>query len=241
METKKIVLYGAGGFGKEVASIIEVINLWGPKYELLGFIDDGEGFNESTDINGYPWLGKSDWILAHKDEVCCTCTVGRAETKAKIQKRLAEQGVQFETIIAAGSYVGKYSTIGAGCVIYSNVMVSVDCRIGDGVLINQGCNIGHDAVIGDYTTIMPGTGISGAVQIGEQVSIGGHAFIIPGRRIGDKATIAAGSIVFTNVKAGTTVIGNPARRMKEIEELRREPRWERPRFCFPARGPRSRA
>lgn len=214
---KKIVLYGAGGFGKEVASIIEILNLYEPRYELLGFIDDGEGFHEGTSINGYPWLGKGDWLIAHKDEVVCTCTVGNAAVKAGIQQRMTEQGVRFETIIAYGTYVGRYSTIGAGCVLYSNVMISVNCTIGDGVLINQGCNIGHDVVIGDYTTVMPGTGISGAVQIGPKVSIGGHAFIVPGRKIGEAATVAAGSIVFTNVKAGTTVLGNPARRLKEIE------------------------
>lgn len=214
---KKIVLYGAGGFGKEVASIIEVLNKIEPRYELLGFIDDGPEYSEGTVINGYPWLGHSEWILDHKDDVWCTCTVGNAHTKAKIQKTLTEQGVKFETIIAYGGFIGKYTNIGAGCVFYGGVMVSVNCTIGDGVIINQGCNIGHDAVIGDYTTIMPGTGISGAVKIGSEVSIGGHAFIVPERKIGDGATIAAGSIVFTNVRAGTTVLGNPARRMKELE------------------------
>ena len=35
--------------------------------------------------------------------------------------------------------------------------------------------------------------------------------------IGNYATVAAGSIVFTNVKEGTVVLGNPAKRMKELE------------------------
>jgi len=214
---KKIVLYGAGGFGKEVASIIEVINEKKPTYELMGFIDDGSEFSKGMVINGYPWLGKSDWILEHKDDVWCTCTVGNSQIKAKIQNNLVEQGVRFETIIALGGFIGKYTTIGAGCVLYGDVTISVNCTIGNGVIINQGCNIGHDAVIGDYTTIMPGTGISGAVKIGSEVSIGGHVFIIPERKIGDKATLAAGSVVFTNVKAGTTILGNPAHRMKGLE------------------------
>ncbi len=214
---KKIVLYGAGGFGKEVASIIEVLNSISPRYELLGFIDDGDEFSEGVIINGYPWLGRTEWILQHKEDVWCTCTVGKAHTKAKIQKSLMEQGVKFETIIASSCFIGKYTTIGAGCVFYGGVKISVNCTIGDGVILNQGCNIGHDAIIGDYTTIMPGTGISGAVKIGSEVSIGGHVFVIPERKIGDGATVAAGSIVFTNVRAGTTVLGNPARRMKELE------------------------
>ena len=64
---------------------------------------------------------------------------------------------------------------------------------------------------------MPDTGISGGCHIGNEVEIGGHAFIIPGKKVGDNAIIGAGSIVFSNVKAGTTVLGNPAKRMKAIE------------------------
>ena len=101
--------------------------------------------------------------------------------------------------------------------MYGGVTLAVNCRIGAGVVMNQMVNVGHDVVIGDYTAIMPFTGISGGCKIGSEVIIGGHAFIIPGRKVGDGATVAAGSIVFTNVKAGTTVLGNPAKRMKELE------------------------
>lgn len=214
---KKIVLIGAGGFGREVASIIEVLNSIRPRYELLGFLDDGEQFHEGVIINGYPWLGKKEWILKHKDDVYCTCTIGSASVKAAIQSHLMEKGVKFETIIAYGGYVGPYTEIGPGCVFYGNVIISVNCKIGAGVLLNQSVNIGHDSIIGDYTTIMPSTGISGCCKIGTEVSIGGHAFVIPGKKIGDKATIAAGSIVFSNVKSETTVLGNPAKRIRAIE------------------------
>ena len=214
---KKIVLYGASGFGKEVAAIIESINRINPSYELMGFIDDGMNYSKNDTINDYPWLGTGKWIIEHKDDVVCTCTVGYAHTKAKIQRELSAQGVVFETIVHPLAAINQTSEIGPGCVIYSYVGVSVNCKIGAGVLLNGGVTVGHDVVIGDYTTVMPGTGISGAVKIGSEVSIGGHAFIIPERKIGDGATIAAGSIVFTNVRAGATVLGNPAKRMKELE------------------------
>ena len=210
---KNIVLYGASGFGREVAYIIERINKVSPTYNLLGFLDDGDGFDENTDINGYPWLGKGDWILEHKDDCVCTCTIGFPKVKAAIQRRLTEQGVRFETIIAPDARVANYSTVGAGSVIYGHTSVSVNCEIGEGVLLNSRISVGHDVKIGDYTTIMVGTGISGCCKIGSQVNIGGHAYIIPGKKVGDNATIAAGSVVFTNVKAGSTVLGNPAKRV----------------------------
>lgn len=212
-----IVLYGASGFGKEVAYIIERINKVTPTYNLLGFLDDGEQYSEGTEINGYPWLGKGSWILEHKEDCLCTCTIGYPKTKAHIQRKLEEQGVQFETIIAPDARISSLCQIGAGSVVYGYTSISVNCKIGKGVLLNGRVSVGHDVIIGDYTTVMVGTGISGGCQVGSEVNIGGHAFIIPEKKIGDESTIAAGSIVFTNVRAGTTVLGNPAKRMKGLE------------------------
>lgn len=211
---RKLVLIGAGGFGREIAlSVVRFL----PQYDLLGFLDDGPQFHKGVMINGYPWLGNHDWMLAHKDDVVCTCTIANPEIKRTIQTELTEKGVRFETIIEKTSYVAPFTTIGPGSVVYGGVKISVDCKIGAGVLLNDGVNIGHDVTIGDYTSIMPDTGISGCCKIGAGVMIGGHAFIVPGKKVGDGATVAAGSIVFSNVKAGTTVLGNPAKRMKCLE------------------------
>ena len=215
---KKLVLLGAGGFGREVAaSILPFMNERKPSYELLGFVDDGDQYKEGDMIDGYPWLGGQEWILDHKDDVCCTCTIGSAKKKAELQRELTRQGVRFATLIGKRVYIAPDSVIGPGSVIYGRVRISVNCRIGAGVVLNDNVSLGHDVTIGDYTSIMPGTGISGGCVIGKEVDIGGHAYIVPGRKVGDGARIAAGSIVFTNVKAGTTVLGNPAKRMKGLE------------------------
>ena len=44
--------------------------------------------------------------------------------------------------------------------------------------------------------------------------LGARALIIPNRKIGDFAKISAGAVVFTNVKPGKTMIGNPAMVLK---------------------------
>ena len=214
---KKIVLIGAGGCGREVSYMIDEMNYYQKTYELLGFLDDGPNFDRNSVINGHPWLGKSDWILDHKDDVVCTCTIGDAAIKAGVQRRLMEQGVHFETLIAITCGITPYTKIGPGCILYWGAGVSVNCKLGAGVLLNEGVKVGHDVTIGDYTSIMTGSAISGGCEIGDEVEIGGHAFVIPGRKIGSRAHVAAGSIVFSNVKAGTTGLGNPAKRMKELE------------------------
>lgn len=39
---KKIAIYGAGGFGREVAFLIDDINKVNPQYEFIGYFDDGK-------------------------------------------------------------------------------------------------------------------------------------------------------------------------------------------------------
>ncbi len=214
---KKIVLFGAGGLGKEVANMIEQINKRELTYELLGYIVEKKYFKPDTYVNELPVLGDEQWLLQNKDVYCC-CTIANVHQKARIQDFFSVQGIKFETIIDVTAHVAPYTSVGDGCIIYPYVLVSSNVTIDQGVLLNSYVTIGHDTYIGKYSTVQPATGISGNVKIGEKVSIGGHAFIVPNKKIGNEAVVAAGSVVFANVKANSTVLGNPAKRMRAIED-----------------------
>lgn len=214
---QRIVLYGAGGFGRETAYLIDLYNYCFPgTYWFLGFLVDKEYYKPNQVVNGYPVLGTEEWLYENKD-VHCVCTIAINEARERIQKRLTANGVEFETLIAPNLPVPPTAQFGKGCVIFGNVSVSVNCVLGDGVFVNNSVTLGHDVQIGSYSSVMPGTGISGGCRIGERANIGGHAFIVPHKTVGNDATIAAGSIVFRSVREGTTVLGNPAKRIEAIE------------------------
>jgi serine O-acetyltransferase len=93
-----------------------------------------------------------------------------------------------------------------------------DAEIGPGMLIRHGgpvrvhgeTNIGADCAIHGVCTIGAGPRPGRAV-IGDHVFIGCHASIIGAVTIGDDVTIAANSLVISNVPAGCTAIGVPAK------------------------------
>ena len=72
--------------------------------------------------------------------------------------------------------------------------------------------IGQDSIIDDYSTTTGYTNIASA-HIGKRVFVGSHAVILNGKKVGDDAFVCAGSIVFSNIKAGTKVFGNPAKKI----------------------------
>lgn len=74
---KKVVIIGAGGFGREVAWLIERINNVAPTWQLLGFVDDDES-KFSQKFYGLSVLGDIDWLNQQPDDLCVICSVGKS-------------------------------------------------------------------------------------------------------------------------------------------------------------------
>lgn len=216
---RRIVLIGAGGLAAEMVETIKKINRASGDmvYEIVGFVVEEQYYKEGLTNNGYPVVGTVDWLLDNKSNVCVACAVGVPKERSRIQRELTSKGVEFVNIIDPSVYVAETAQLGNGIYIAGGSSVSTYCNIGDGVILNGGVIIGHDTSIGDYTCMMTRADAGGRCKIGEEVLIGAHAYIIPDRKVGDGATVAAGSIVFTNVRPNATVLGNPAKRMKELE------------------------
>lgn len=58
----------------------------------------------------------------------------------------------------------------------------------------------------------------GKVIIGENAFVGANCIILPGCNIGKNSVVGAGSVVTKDVPDNTIVAGNPARKVKTIEE-----------------------
>ena len=105
----------------------------------------------------------------------------------------------------------------------AGAFINFNCVILDvvGVGIGEGTQIGPAVQI--YTADHPrdpaqrraGLELGRPVEIGRNVWIGGGAIILPGVTIGDDAIVGAGSVVTRNVATGETVVGNPARRLRQ--------------------------
>lgn len=204
----RLVIIGAGGFGREVLlwarDIQEKKTLW----DEIVFIDDDlnslQGFNISNEIistiNDYV-PQKNDFLI---------CAIGNTKVKKNICEKLSDRGGNFTSFIHPTAIVSENIKIGKGIMLGPFSIVSDNVEIGDFFTLNSYSVVGHDAVIKNYVTINAHCNVMGNTSLDDGVFLGGSAAIIPNVKIQENATIGAGSVVIRKVKKGTTVFGNPA-------------------------------
>lgn len=218
---QRIVIYGAGGFGREVLQLIRDINAKCATWSCVGFIVD-KGFDGPTLVGGLPILGDCEWLEANPD-VHVVVAVGSSAVRSRIVERVASRcRNSFAVLVHPNAVVGENVQIGAGTVVCAGVVITTDVAIAEHVHVNIGGMIGHDAVLGKFVTLNPSVNVSGNVVLHEGTEVGTGSVIIPGCVVGPWSIIGAGSVVTKPIKADCTVVGVPARVIKE-----RLPGWQK--------------
>jgi len=210
---KQIVIIGSGGFGREVAWLIEDINLKNLEWEILGFVDDN---HVGEEINGYKVLGGLDWL--NNQELFVVCAIGDPTVKMKVIKKIQNSKNKYPILIHPSVIKSPLIEYGEGTIICAGNILTVNIAIGKHVIINLDCTIGHDAILGDFSTILPSVNVSGNVILEERVTLGTGSQVIQGITIGKNTTIGAGSVVVKNIPTNVVAVGLPARPIKEVED-----------------------
>ena len=209
---KNLLIIGARGWGREVFDIANACILHGEDLQVKGFLDD-----KSDALDGYdnypPIVGPVENYQIQEDDVFI-CALGDVNYKKQYADIILEKGGEFISLIHPTAILGNNARIGKGCVIGAYSNLSSDTRVGDFVTFSIRAGMGHDSIIGDYTHIGGGCSISGFVTIGKSVTMHPGCIVVPHRTIGDSSIIGTGSVVLGNVKANTTVFGNPAKRIE---------------------------
>jgi len=214
---KDLLIFGAGGFGREVAWIVERLNKVSPTWNLLGFMDDADDI-QGTLINGYPVLGKTGDIRNYPNAYFVVA-VGASKIREQIVSNMKtiDPSIQFGTVIDPSVEMSDRVTIGEGTIICAHSIITVNVEINSHVIINLNCTIGHDSVIRDFATLYPSVNLSGITNINRAVELGTGMQIIQGKTVGKYSIVGAGAVVVRDIPAKCTAVGNPAKPIKFFE------------------------
>lgn len=211
---KDIAIFGAGGFGREVKTIIDAINRKKPNtYNFIGFYDDG--IEKGTIVNGYPLLGGIQELNEVTSELSLIISIGDPRIKENILNKIENSFIKFPTIIHPNVSVSSDDVqIGKGTIICEGTIITCNINIGEFVIFNLMCTVGHDTTIDNYCAFMPSVNISGEVHLHKSVYVGTGAKIINQLEIGENTIIGAGAVVSKSLPANCTAVGIPAKPIK---------------------------
>jgi sugar O-acyltransferase (sialic acid O-acetyltransferase NeuD family) len=207
---QRLVVVGAGGFGREVAWLADVLGI-----AVVGFLDDRTPDGPALpapllgDLPSAASLAPSAASLWTQGEVAFVLAVGQPRVKRAALARLPA-GLTLSAPLVHPTAVVAGARVGAGSVIAPLAVVMVDSELGEHTLVNYGATVGHDVRMGSRCSVMPGARISGFVRMGDGVLVGANAVILDGITIGDDVSIGAGAVVTRDVLDGVTVVGVPA-------------------------------
>lgn len=221
-KTEKIVIIGAGGFGRNVVSFISDINAYAqanglpPQWEILGIIDDGTPDMTYFHKMGVEFLGDTDILADLSKGVYYTVAIGSGAARRSIARHANAEGLIPATLIHPDTSIGALVTIGEGTVICPGARLTCNIEVGQHAQINMNVTIGHDAVLRDYCTIFPLNAVSGFVTLGEACTLGANSVINPGLTVGEGAYVGSGAAVVDDVDDYTVVAGVPAGVIKNL-------------------------
>lgn len=197
---KDILVYGASGHTKVIIEIAESVG-----YKIKGLVDDNPNIKQLLDypVNDVFNINIDDlWIIG----VGNNC----------VRKQIVENTVRkYVTLIHKAASLSARSIVREGTVIMAGATINSEVRIGRHCIVNTNASVDHDCIIEDFVHISPNVALAGNVTVAEGSHIGIGACVIQGVKIGKWCTIGAGAVVIKDVPDGETVVGNPARVIKQ--------------------------
>ncbi len=205
-----IAIFGAGGFGRETAFMIRQINDVKPVWNLVGFYDDALPIG--SEVAGLKILGGLTKLNAASEKISLVVAVADPLARKRIVHGITNDNIDFPVLTHPHNFLGDDTTnqFGRGCIIAAGNILTINIHLEEFVIINLACTIGHDVTIGSFSTVMPGSNISGNVSIGESTLIGSGACVLQNVTIGNNCKIGAGAVVIKGSREGVTLVGVPA-------------------------------
>jgi len=205
---KKLLIVGAGGFGRELHAWAAQHPDCGRAWTPAGFLDD-----DPEALAQFGRFAPVHPLAGHRpspDNVYLA-GLGLPPLKEKLVAPLVAAGAEFLTFVHPQALLGARVKLGQGVVICPGAILSADIEVGDFAMVNLNCTVGHDATLGAWTSLSAQCDITGHVRVADRVFLGSRASIIPGRSVGSRSVVGAGAVVVTDVPADVTVVGIPAR------------------------------
>lgn len=200
---RRLVIVGAGGFGREVRWWAR--DSW-EGIEIAGFLDaDPARGSAGEPVLGDPaaWEPREDdgYVLA----------IGIPGVRRRVAEGMLSRGARLVALCHPTAVIAPTATIAPGAVVCPHAVVSDSAAVGRCAIVNYHASVAHDAAVGDYAVLSPYATLAGGARVGEDAFLGLHASIGPGCTLGDRSKVSANSCLLADAPPDSIVYGVPGR------------------------------
>lgn len=215
-QMKNIAVFGAGGFGREIACMIRRINEASnqPQWNFIGFYDDNPLLAGKMISHLGKYLGGTAELNKVTSQLSVAIAVGSPCAVKQISEKITNPNISFPNLFAPTVRFNDPESfhIGKGNIVQDNCTFSCDVTVGDFNMLNGSIVLGHDVQLGSYNAFMPNIRISGETSIGDFNFFGVGSIVLQRLRIGNNVHLGPGSVLMTKPKNGCLYMGNPAKK-----------------------------
>jgi sugar O-acyltransferase (sialic acid O-acetyltransferase NeuD family) len=200
----RAIIFGAGGHAK---SILQMIREAG--YLVAGVVAPQRP-NGSTFFETYPVLGTHHDLESIRASGVAVAFVGVGgatgnDARAKIYNQLKDAGFIMPPLVSKMASFDPTTRLGQATYVFPGATVGADCVIGSDVIVNQGSIVCHDCRVGDHVHLAPGSILAGKVTVGAGSTIGMSAALMNNVSIGSNVLVHNTVAVARDIPPGKIV------------------------------------
>lgn len=201
---KRVVVAGAGGYGREMADALAVLEARGEQ-SFGGFIDD----DQETYADHPDYLGPIE-AASVPDGCDVIISVGDPVVRLRLADRLTGD-VSFATVLHPTAVISPSAAIGEGTFVAPFGYVGPAAVVGKHAAINIYAAVAHDATLGDFAVLSPYASLNGHAVVGRGCFMGTGAAVTIGLEIGEWSKVSMGAAVTRSMEACSLASGVPAK------------------------------
>ncbi len=209
--SRNIIIVGAGGHGRVCADVARRAGRY-----VSAFCDPA--FSQAAQILGTPVLptGERELFANWPAATQLFVAIGDNARRLSIANDAARHGIPLAVLIDPSAVISPSATLGDGVVAMPGVVVNAEAFVGRAALINTSAIVEHGARVGQAAHLGPGACMTGDTEIGARSFLGARATLLPGIHIGNDVSVGAGAVVTRDAGDRVTLMGVPARPVREL-------------------------
>ncbi len=203
-----IVIIGAGGFAREVETLLPSF-LPDTPHHVKGFLGKDQGVPTAQDLSRRILGDPEDYHPQPEDRF--VLAIGNMDARRRVITALSRRGATFLTLVHPLALVAPTAVLQPGVLVYPFACVSNNAQLAMGVKLNYYASVGHDTRLGECCLLAPYATVNGFGFLEDEVYMSTHSTVAPQVRIGTRSKISANSAAMKDVPENSLVFGVPGR------------------------------